>query len=232
MDVQEPNIWSAWKIIKNIIGERNLEVGPGNYPTIPIKNGYFLDISETAVSNLIKTGAQASLGSVERIDFPSNFFDSVVVLDVLEHVDDDKNAFSEIARVLKPDGFFLFSVPLGKEKFSEIDKVAGHKRRYTISELTVLISKNGLELMKWRAPGLKYWYVGFLGKLPFFRKMLVRIYSNKKSFRFFGLPKFIVNSLVRLTALIDRASAPKWEKDTKAIENFKGESVMLLCRKK
>lgn len=54
--------------------------------------------------------------------------------EVLEHIRDDKKAISEIARVLKPSGFFLFSVPLRMDLYSEIDQIIGHKRRYEIEK--------------------------------------------------------------------------------------------------
>lgn len=231
-DVQNPAIWSTWPVIKEIIGKKNLEVGPGNYPVIPVENGYFLDISETAVANLQKAGAKACLGSVEKIDSDNSFFDLVVAIDVLEHVDDDHKAFSEISRVLKPKGFFLFSVPLDKKQFSQIDEFAGHQRRYEINELVSLVLKKGFKVVKWRAPSLKYFWLKPLWKLPFLGQILIKAYGNKKSFKFFGLPKFFVNFLVRFTAFIDRISAPDWQKDKKSLKNFHGESVMLLCRKK
>ena len=232
-DIQKPQIWSTWKVVKEIIGKRNLEIGPGNFPAIPIKNGYFLDVSQTAVTNLKKTGAKAFLGNVEKIDFPDDFFDSAVAIDVLEHVEDDQKAFSEIVRVLKPRGFFLFSVPLGREKFGEIDRIAGHKRRYEIEELLGLIFQNGFQLVKWRAPSLKYFWVKLLSwaKFPFYQKLLTKTYQSKKSFEFFGLPKFVVNFLIRLAAFVDRLSAPSWQDDLKALRNFKGLEVMILCQK-
>lgn len=229
MDVQKPEIWSTWKVIKKILGKNNLEVGPGNYPNIPIKNGYFLDISKVAVYNLKKAGAKAFLGNTEKINFPKNNFDLVVALDILEHVDDDKKAILEISRVLKKGKFFLFSVPLRKENFSEIDKIAGHKRRYEISELIDLLTKAGFKIIKWRRPSLKYWSV--FDKLPFCKKFVKMIYVNKKSYNFFGLPKIYVNFLTRFTAFIDRISAPNWENSMEKLKGFNGSSILVLCRK-
>lgn len=65
-DIQPPEIWSTWRIIKEISGGKNLEIGPGSFPKIPIKNGHFLDISKIAVSNLEETGAGVFLGSAEK----------------------------------------------------------------------------------------------------------------------------------------------------------------------
>lgn len=48
---------------------------------------------------------------VTRLDFPDRSFDIVVCNHVLEHVPDDRRAMSEIARVLRPDGWALLLVP-------------------------------------------------------------------------------------------------------------------------
>lgn len=231
MDVCGPEHWSSWKVIREIMGEKNLEIGSGNYPRIPVRGGYFLDISKSAVANLKRLGAKAFVGSVENMDFPDNLFDLAVAIDVIEHVDDDKKAFWQISRVLKPQGLFLFSAPLIKEKFSDFDRIAGHKRRYVTGELVSLISKNGFKLVKWSPPNLRYWGFQVLGRLPITRNIFLKVYSNKKSFKFFGLPKFFVNFLVRFNAFIDRISWLKWNYNAEKLKNFKGDSVIILCQK-
>jgi len=47
-------------------------------------------------------------GFVEALPYPDNTFDIVICVDVLEHVADLHLAISEISRVLKPQGLFLF----------------------------------------------------------------------------------------------------------------------------
>jgi GT2 family glycosyltransferase/glycosyltransferase involved in cell wall biosynthesis/SAM-dependent methyltransferase len=49
--------------------------------------------------------------NLERLTFPDGRFDIVVASDVLEHVRVDERAFREIARVLRPGGHFVFTVP-------------------------------------------------------------------------------------------------------------------------
>lgn len=56
----------------------------------------------------------------ERLPFASQTFDSVSFLDVLEHTPDDEAACSEIARVLRPGGLLVMSVP-AKHVFSFLD---------------------------------------------------------------------------------------------------------------
>jgi len=49
--------------------------------------------------------------NLEKLTFPDNYFDVVITSDVMEHVRLDFEAHKEIARVLKPGGVYLFTVP-------------------------------------------------------------------------------------------------------------------------
>jgi ubiquinone/menaquinone biosynthesis C-methylase UbiE len=55
-----------------------------------------------------------SLGNVTRMQFPDDYFDTVLIISVLEHLrpDDLKAAFSEMRRVLKPGGQLVYGVPV------------------------------------------------------------------------------------------------------------------------
>jgi len=50
--------------------------------------------------------------NLECLTFPDNFFDVFVSQDVMEHIFDPEKAFKEIARVLKPGGAHIFTVPI------------------------------------------------------------------------------------------------------------------------
>jgi SAM-dependent methyltransferase len=49
--------------------------------------------------------------NVQALTFPDRSFDVITSTDVFEHVEDDIAGFREIARVLKPGGYFVFTVP-------------------------------------------------------------------------------------------------------------------------
>lgn len=49
---------------------------------------------------------------VQRLSYPSASFDICTSTEVFEHVPDDSKGFSEILRVLRPNGIFIFTVPL------------------------------------------------------------------------------------------------------------------------
>ena len=79
-------------------------------------------------------------------------FDAVIASDVLEHIADDGAAAREIARVLRPGGVFIFSVPAHPWLWSAHDIALWHQRRYRRPELVRLLRGAGLE-PRW----LSYW---------------------------------------------------------------------------
>lgn len=66
---------------------------------------------EYVTADLISPWADIKL-DVQNIPFPDASFDVVICNHVLEHVDDDRKAMSELLRVMKPGGFGIFQVPL------------------------------------------------------------------------------------------------------------------------
>ena len=66
----------------------------------------------------------------------------VLLLDVLEHIEDDYTAIKEAYRVLREDGFLIVTVPAHKFLWSLHDKYLHHKRRYNKEELCYVLEKN------------------------------------------------------------------------------------------
>jgi SAM-dependent methyltransferase len=79
---------------------------------------------------------------------PTDNYDLVLMLDVLEHVEDDEAALSETAsNFLKQGGSLLLSVPAGQLLFSHHDEMLSHKRRYSPARLRALTAKAGLDVL-------------------------------------------------------------------------------------
>lgn len=74
---------------------------------------------------------------------PSESFDIVVALNVLEHIENDENAMSEIARILKPGGAFVFEVPIGSNLYDDYDRAMRHFRRYDPKSLSTMFENHG-----------------------------------------------------------------------------------------
>jgi SAM-dependent methyltransferase len=74
--------------------------------------------------------------------------DMIVMLDVLEHIDDDLAALKAVSGKLKPGARLLVTVPALPALWSVHDEEHHHKRRYTAQTLRDVVAKSGLELEK------------------------------------------------------------------------------------
>lgn len=227
-DVQKPEVWSIWEIIKDFQNKKCLEIGPGKYPKIPVKSGFFVDISENAIKALEKLGGTGFVTSGESLPLENNSFDLVVACDVLEHTRNDKGAFSEINRVLKPSAYFLFSVPLRKEIYGEIDVIFGHKRRYDIKELIELLAKNDFKIIKYREWSFYFKMLVMWTRFLRLSKLYKRLNKNP---RLLNLPRPILNFFSKMYAFLDRFGAPSWKNNVKSLSKYKKEWIILLCQK-
>ena len=62
---------------------------------------------------------------------PAHAYDMIAMLDVLEHIDEDRAALASLAARLRPNGRILITVPAHPWMWSAHDEVNHHKRRYT-----------------------------------------------------------------------------------------------------
>jgi len=95
-------------------------------------------------------------GDATRLPFDDNSFDRVITSEVLEHIQDDVRAISELVRVLKPGGTFAATVPtwfpekinwMLSDEYHAPKSVGGHVRIYTATELKAKLRTAGLTVM-------------------------------------------------------------------------------------
>lgn len=148
--LEKDNWWYKGKrdLFEQLINSRQfshaLDIGCGVGSNIPVLNAHAdtvigLDNSEKAIHYCKQKGYKnVMVGNATALPFPDHSFDLVVCSDVLEHVDDQK-ALSEIKRVLKKGGIFLFSVPAFPHLWSQYDAFSYHLRRYRRKPLRQLL---------------------------------------------------------------------------------------------
>jgi SAM-dependent methyltransferase len=86
--------------------------------------------------------------SALEIPMRSGSMDAILMLDVLEHLEDDRGALSEVYRVLAPGGFLLATVPAHPFLWSPHDEAFHHERRYRRAELVNRLSSAGFGLSR------------------------------------------------------------------------------------
>ena len=79
---------------------------------------------------------------------PDRCVDGIVLLNVLEHIEDDQAALSHVARILKPNGVAVIEVPAGPQLYDVYDKLLFHHRRYSMPQLLEQLSRAGLEVLE------------------------------------------------------------------------------------
>ena len=88
-------------------------------------------------------------GLVVRVG--ENRFDTVICLDILNHVPNDQATVPEIARVLAPGGRLILVVPAVPMMLGRRDQTLGHLRRYTKAGICELLERNGLKIQSIRS---------------------------------------------------------------------------------
>ena len=72
--------------------------------------------------------------------------DAVLALDVIEHIDDDRQAVARLGELARPGGVVVVSVPALPEMFGEFDSIQGHRRRYLPETLRSAFRGTGLDV--------------------------------------------------------------------------------------
>jgi SAM-dependent methyltransferase len=97
-------------------------------------------------------------------------FDSIIAINVLEHVENDIYALQQLHKLLKNGGMLIILVPCHKFLYNIIDKKIGHLRRYSKKDLEFKITKtrfNVERMFYFNMLGIIGWYVnGNLAKSP------------------------------------------------------------------
>lgn len=117
--------------------------------------------------------------SIEMTGFGPDYsasrqYDLVLMLDVLEHIEDEPGALGNLRRLLKPGGHAILTVPALQSLWSVHDEINQHYRRYDKMGLRRLIEESGFAVCQ-----LRYFFIWPLGLL-YLRKLLL---GTKQSVR-------------------------------------------------
>lgn len=145
------NKWTLSKFDKHLKGDI-LEVGcgTGNFTSVLSKYGEVtaIDIDPNLVRR-VKVNKNlkvaAGLGDIEKgkYFFKKKSFDTIVCINVLEHIKNDEAALKNMYNLLKVDGKLIILVPIHKFLYGEIDRAINHFRRYDPNVLKNDLGKIG-----------------------------------------------------------------------------------------
>jgi SAM-dependent methyltransferase len=157
MKVPPPRKFNTWPLLSQLAASTpdRLEIGPGMRPRLPIEGTHFIDLSAPVVEALRELGGRAETGEITALAHGEAAFDLVCAFDIVEHTADDGRALAEIARVLRPGGTLVLSVPLYMSAWTFFDEMVGHYRRYEPGDLQVLLATHGFALERSAAYGMQ-----------------------------------------------------------------------------
>lgn len=108
--------------------------------------------------------------------------DTIVSVNVLEHIDDDRRTLATISRVLPSGGKLLLFVPALPELFGSLDETFGHRRRYRKAEIEEKVTKarfQVLDLKFTNSLGAASWFIaGRILKLRTVSPLMVQHYDR------------------------------------------------------
>jgi demethylmenaquinone methyltransferase/2-methoxy-6-polyprenyl-1,4-benzoquinol methylase len=181
------------------------------------------DLTPEAVASIRElVGSDVHLVRGDRLPFPDAAFDRVAVVDMLEHVPDDRAFAAELARVTKPGGRLVVNTPHlkrtllrgARHALGQTDEKHGHLRPgYTVERLAELLS-SAFEIERHRTYSRFFseavdaavnWGIERLGKKSSAKGMVVTrldLSRNRRVFRAYGVVYPLVWALTRLDALV------------------------------
>lgn len=108
-----------------------------------------IDMSPRAIEYCKQRGLKVALqGDATALPYPDASFDAVTILDVLEHIKDDRATCTEILRVLKPGGIVIVMVPAFMFLWGITDTLSQHFRRYTRKEIQGKLKETGFKVQR------------------------------------------------------------------------------------
>lgn len=170
--------YNAWLDARfhRYVGQRVLEVGSG----VGNQTRYFIDRERVIASDVephyvrelaTKFGHLANvriasfrfpLAQAQFNDLATERIDSIVCLNVLEHIEDDEHTLASFARVLVPGGHLVLLVPSMPALYGTLDVHLNHYRRYDPAGLRKAVTDAGFAIDEMRylnRPGVLGWWL-------------------------------------------------------------------------
>lgn len=164
---------SIKKLIRRAFGldglsqpKKMLEFGAGKGEFIDAFHGQrFLDTYAVELCDDYREDLGRRHKTAKRLEeFQGVEFDFIFLVDVLEHIEDDRAMLAQLRESLAPDGRLFIYVPAGRELFSRLDKNVGHYRRYNKKDLLAKVSGAGFDIIDARFHEFLGYFIGLYNR--------------------------------------------------------------------
>lgn len=210
--------YSLWMyhIYRDYVGKRTLEIGAGMGRNIKF---YIDQCDEVVASDIFPSQVDymknrfrgysqfhAVLLDImeDQMDAYIERFDTILCINVLEHLPDDYLAVRKMKSLLKWGGYLVLMVPAWQKLYCKMDENVGHYRRYDRGRLNGIAKASGLK-------AVKHHYFNGMGIVPYWMKGMRRIEQNESfssslnenNARLYNLASVILEP-------IEKIFPPKW----------------------
>lgn len=153
------NLWMG-KVLRPYVGDRVLEIGAGIgnlsnqfiprdlYVASDINPHYLHYLHSYAHGKPYMQVLHVDAGNSEHFAGLQGQFDTVLMINVLEHVPDEQAALRNVWSALSPGGRAVILVPANPSLYGSLDEVLGHRERYTAASLRAALEKTGFRVEK------------------------------------------------------------------------------------
>jgi SAM-dependent methyltransferase len=208
------HFWMAWRLnvmkillpLYDLPREPILEIGTGSgVARLQIEESFGkpvdgCDLNETALKLATKGRGKLMLYDIFECRDELKIYNTVFLLDVIEHLDDDLTFLKAAIAHLKPGGNLVINVPAWQLFYSRYDATVGHKRRYNRKQMNRLLESCGIEPIK-----TTYWGL-FLVPLLVARIFVLRFTREEQIVKTgFEPPGKISNFFLRFISSIEGA---------------------------
>jgi glycosyltransferase involved in cell wall biosynthesis len=187
------NLWMG-EVLRPHVGDRVLEIGAGigNLTNQFIPREFYVasDINPHYLYYLSSYAHGKPYLQVLHVDAanPADFrglegqFDTVLMINVLEHVPDEQAALRNICSALAPGGRAVILVPRSPSLYGSLDQVLGHRERYTASSLRSGLERSGfrvetlLDFNRCSVPG--WWFNSRILKKKSFSRVQLKLLNT------------------------------------------------------
>lgn len=191
--------YRRWQIdtVRPYLGRTVLEVGPGmghfaaELDAVGLDRLVLADSERYVLERLRRRYGGRDDVDVVELHLPGPVdagapVETVVAMNVLEHIERDVDAVRELSRAMTPGGRLVIWVPGYPALYGDFDRKVGHVRRYTPATLQDTVTHAGLDVLVCRPMnllgGIGWWLAVRRGGVGYPKPALVWIYEK------FGIP--------------------------------------------
>lgn len=172
-NLEDANYYNRWVFDQLLphLGSTVLEIGCGNGNFTELLAQYSdhvlaIDLDKNYVQATKQRLSSCSHVDVRCVDVTQlseeQTFDSLIMVDVLEHIEHDVDLLRQLRKQLHPDGRFIVKVPALSWLYSPMDEVIGHYRRYQRQTLSSIFVEAGFappEIWPFNMAGIPGWWL-------------------------------------------------------------------------